>query len=379
MSQTAITNILLEAGTNELEIVEFYIDEALTEDEMSQVEALEKMKGHATLRQKKEARDSNSFLFQGSSTGKKTCYRGYYGVNVAKVTEIIRMPRVTELPELQSPSVKGAFNLRSRIVPLVDLGMWLGKEPIGDNIVETKAIVTEFNNVNTAFMVTGVNRIHRISWEEVEPPNEYVSSVSSDTIVGVVKLDNRIVFLLDLEKIVTCLNPKLALRLGDLGEDWDSTKSYRALIADDSPLIRGMQRDLLEKAGFKVTVTNNGRAAWEHLLECKKKVEAESRPLSDFVQVVVTDIEMPVMDGLNLTSRIKNDPLLKRLPVLIFSSLVTEKLRHRGESVGADGQISKPEVGSLARRAADLILAYEKKYSEEKKDEPAAETGDARS
>ncbi|MBQ7607042.1 MAG: chemotaxis protein CheV [Desulfovibrionaceae bacterium] len=367
MSQTAITNILLEAGTNELEIVEFYIDEALTEDDVARVEALEQMKGNSALGQKKEnSREANSFLFQSSQEGQKTCYRGYYGVNVAKVTEIIRMPRVTELPELQSPSVKGAFNLRSRIVPLVDLGMWLGKLPAEDYI-DTKAIVTEFNNVNTAFMVTGVNRIHRISWEEVEPPNEYVSSVSSDTIVGVVKFDDRIVFLLDLEKIVTSLNPKLALRLGDLGEDWDSSRSYRALIADDSPLIRGMQRDLLEKAGFKVTATNNGKQAWEYLLECKKKVEEEGRPLSDFVQVVVTDIEMPVMDGLNLTSRIKNDSLLRRLPVLIFSSLVTEKLRHRGESVGADGQISKPEVGSLAKRAADLIVAYEQKFADKKK------------
>ncbi|MBQ7456135.1 MAG: chemotaxis protein CheV [Desulfovibrio sp.] len=364
MSQTAITNILLEAGTNELEIVEFYIDEALTEEDLARVEALAVMEGHASAFANEvpiSPKENTGFLFQNEQNTKKTCYRGYYGVNVAKVTEIIRMPRVTELPELQSPSVKGAFNLRNRIVPLVDLGMWLGKHP-ADAYQDTKAIVTEFNNVNTAFMVTGVNRIHRISWEEVEPPNEYVSSVSSDTIVGVVKFENRIVFLLDLEKIVTSLNPRLALRLGDLGDDWDSSMGFRALIADDSPLIRGMQRDLLEKAGYQVKVTTNGKEAWEYLLECKRKVEEEHRPLSDFVQVVVTDIEMPVMDGLNLTNRIKGDPLLKKLPVLIFSSLVTEKLRHRGESVGADGQISKPEVGSLARRAADLIHAYAAKY-----------------
>ncbi|MBQ7584936.1 MAG: chemotaxis protein CheV [Desulfovibrionaceae bacterium] len=366
MSQTAITNILLEAGTNELEIVEFYLDEALEEDE-SAVAGGEKHDANEQLISSNQAVSSgSSLLLPGQKQSAKNVYRGYYGVNVAKVTEIIRMPRVTELPELQSPSVKGAFNLRSRIVPLVDLGMWLGKVP-ATTAQDTKAIVTEFNNVNTAFMVTGVNRIHRISWEEVEPPNQYVSSVSSDTIVGVVKFEDRIVFLLDLEKIVTSLNPNLALRLGDLGADWDTSLGYKALIADDSPLIRGMQRDLLEKAGFKVVVTTNGKEAWEYLLECKKRVEEEKRSLSDFVQVVVTDIEMPVMDGLNLTSRIKEDRLLKRLPVLIFSSLVTEKLRHRGESVGADGQISKPEVGSLAKRAADLIQAYATKFPEESK------------
>ncbi len=346
-----MSNILLEAGTNELEIVEFYLDEKVPvldggEDQTLLAANINPNKG--------KAEDGDGAEVEG----KYENYRGYYGVNVAKVTEIIRMPRVTELPEVQHPSVKGAFNLRERIVPLVDLGMWLGKEET-DGEEERKAIVTEFNNVNTAFMVTGVNRIHRISWEDVEPPNSYVAAVSSDTIVGVIKLEDRIVFLLDLEKVVSNLNPSLGLHLGDLGETWDVNLGYRALIADDSALVRGMQKDLLEKAGYKVKVTTNGREAWDYLEECKARMEAENRPLSDFVQVVVTDIEMPVMDGLNLTSRIKEDPVLKRLPVLIFSSLVTDKLRHRGESVGADGQVSKPEVGQLAKRAADLIQQRE--------------------
>lgn len=314
MSQT---NILLEAGTNELEIVEFFLDEP-------------------------------------GDDGKP--YRGYYGVNVAKVLEIIQMPKITSLPEVQDPSVLGAFNLRSHIIPLVDLSLWLGKAPV-EHREAPKVIVTEFNSVTTAFQVAGVNRIHRISWEEVEPPNKYVAAVTQSTIVGVVKLEGRIVFLLDLEKIVANLNPKLGLNLNSLGDDWDASKGYRALISDDSALVREMQRDLLEKAGFKVVSTTNGREAWEQLLEYKRMVEEEGRPLADFVQVVVSDIEMPVMDGLNLTLRIKEDPLLKHLPVLLFSSLITDKLRHKGESVGADGQISKPEVGSLARRAVALIEA----------------------
>ncbi|MDR2695488.1 MAG: chemotaxis protein CheW, partial [Deltaproteobacteria bacterium] len=132
-SSTNMTNILLEAGTNELEIVEFYLDE---ED--------------------------------GSNAAS---YRGHYGVNVAKVLEIIRMPKVTELPEVQHAAVLGAFNLRSKIIPLVDLALWLEKKTVQGH--EPKTIVTEFNAVTTAFMVSGVNRIHRISWEEVEPPNPY--------------------------------------------------------------------------------------------------------------------------------------------------------------------------------------------------------------
>lgn len=182
--------------------------------------------------------------------------------------------------------------------------------------------------------------------------------MSNNTVIGVVKLEDRIIFLLDLEKVVANLNPKLGLRLDDLGDDW-TNEGYRALVADDSALIREMQRDLLEKAGFTVEVVSNGRAAWDRLLDFKKSAEEGNRPITDFVHVVVSDIEMPVMDGLNLTLRIKEDSMLKKLPVLLFSSLITEKLRHKGVSVGADDQISKPEVTQLAHRAMALIKARE--------------------
>lgn len=313
MSQT---NILLEAGTNELEIVEFYLEE-------------------------QEA--------SGASP-----YRGYYGVNVAKVLEIIRMPKVTELPEVQHPCVLGAFNLRSHIIPLVDLSLWLGKTRARTE-EEPKTIVTEFNGVTTAFMVSGVNRIHRISWEEVESPSKYVAAVSNNTVIGVIKLEERIIFLLDLEKIVASLNPKLGLRLDNLALDLDQDVRYRALVADDSSLIREMLRDLLEKANFDVEVTHNGREAWERLLQFKERSEKETRPLTDYVQVLVSDIEMPMMDGHNLTKRVKEDQQLKQLPVILFSSLITDKLRHKGDAVGADDQISKPEVTALAQRAMVLI------------------------
>ena len=308
------TNILLEAGTNELEIVEFYIDE-LEADGV-------------------------------------TPYKGFYGVNVAKVLEIIRLPKVTELPEVRDKSVLGAFNLRSHIIPLVDLALWLGKKHVPNEAA--KVIVTEFNNVTTAFMVSGVNRIHRISWEEVEPPNAYVSSMTRNTITGVVKLEGRIIFLLDLERIVSALNPQLALRL-DEAVDWQSGGRYRALVADDSTVIREMLKDLLQRANFEVEAVNNGRDAWERLEELKKKSVDENRPIENYVQCVVSDIEMPQMDGHNLCKRIKDDPVLKRLPVLLFSSLITDRLRHKGEAVGADEQVSKPEVTALAQKAMALI------------------------
>lgn len=307
------TNILLESGTNELEIVEFFLDEVEIDG---------------------------------------TSYRGYYGVNVAKVLEIIRMPTVTELPESGHSCILGAFNLRSQVIPLVDLSMWLGKHR--EETEPPKVIVTEFNNVCTAFQVSGVNRIHRISWEEVEPPSGYVANLSSQSITGVVKIDDRIIFLLDLERIVANLNPDLALKLDD-AIDWEDGERRRALITDDSGLIREMLTDLMEKANFQVEAHNNGREAWDRLLHLKSLAEQSNRPLTDYVQVIVSDIEMPAMDGHSLCKAIKEDPVLGKLPVILFSSLITDKLRHKGESVGADMQVSKPEVTLLAQRAIELI------------------------
>ncbi|WP_291326766.1 chemotaxis protein [Desulfovibrio sp. UCD-KL4C] len=310
------TDILLEAGTNELEIVEFWLEEEPQED--------------------------------GEDN-----YRGFYGVNVAKVLEIIRMPeKVTHLPKVAHPSIMGTFNLRNKVIPLVDLSYWLNKERVETE--PPKVIVTEFNNVSSAFLVSGVTRIHRISWEKVEAPSTYVSSLSQDSITGVVKFDDRISLILDLEKIVAELNPALGLQLDD-SVDWEVTGGYKALIADDSTLIREMLYELMTRAKFLVETAKTGRECWEKLLQLKKMSLEENRPIKDYINVVVSDIEMPVMDGHNLTVRIKADPVLKELPVILFSSIITDKLRHKGESVGADDQISKPEVTQLAKRAIALI------------------------
>lgn len=308
------TNILLESGTNELEIVEFFLDEPGKEEQ--------------------------------------AVYRGYYGVNVAKVLEIIRMPQVTEMPEVSHHSVLGAFNQRSHIIPLVDLAAWLGKTRIEKE--PPKVVVTEFNQVTTAFMVSGVNRIHRISWEEVEPPGKFVTSLSNNSITGVVKMGDRIIFILDLEKIVADLNPELGLKLDDSSISTEGER-YKAIVADDSSLIRAMLKDLLQKAGFVVETADNGLEAWERLNTLKDVAQRDGRSLTEYVQVIVSDIEMPKMDGHNFTKRIKEDPVLRELPVILFSSLITDKLRHKGDAVGADDQISKPEVSQLAARAKELI------------------------
>jgi two-component system chemotaxis response regulator CheV len=320
MSQT---NILLESGTNELELVEFFIDE------------------------------------KDGATGQS--YRGFYGVNVAKVLEIIRMPAVTQLPEIPHPSVLGAFNLRSRIIPLVDLALWLGKSMQTPH-ADTKVIVSEFNRMTSAFMVSGVTRIHRLSWTQVEPPGRHLNEYSGNSVTGVVRFEDRILLILDMEKILADLNPGLAMKLeaAAMQEIQESKRpikkqQFRALIADDSTSIRRMIGAMLEKAGFEVTQTVNGQDAWDALVALKNKAAQDKVPLTDLVDILVSDIEMPVMDGHNLTKRVKDDPVLKELPVILFSSLITDRLRHKGESVGADEQVSKPNITDLTRRAFELI------------------------
>ena len=312
------SHILLESGTNELEIVEFYLDEEIP--------------------------------------GQEKPYRGYYGVNVAKVLEIIKAPqKVIELPDASHPSIRGAFNLRSTIIPLIDLHQWLDKKQ--PSIQDPKAIVTEFNGIVNAFLISGVTRIHRLGWDEVEPPSKYLANFSNSNITGVVHIEKKIIFLLDLEKIIADLNPAMRLKEKPANPT-TRTDHYRALIVDDSAVIRSMLKSFLVQAKFDVETANNGQEAWDKLLAIKQQAaEANKKPI-DFVHIVISDIEMPTIDGLNLTKRIKSDPALQGLPVILFSSLVTDRLRHKGEAVGADDQISKPEVDQLAERSEKLILAY---------------------
>lgn len=317
------TNILLESGTNELEIIEFFINE--------------------------QAPDG-------------TQYTGYYGMNVAKVLEIIRKPTVTEMPNQSNPAALGTFNLRGRVLPLVDLANWLGKSLVSDP--NHKVIVSEFSGVTTAFLVSGVNRIHRLSWSQVEAPGGHVRTYSNDSITGVVRFDDRIVFILDMEKIVTSMNPKLEMdRKADkiVAEIALEEERFKTLVADDSASIRSMIVRTLEKAGYDCKQAENGREAWEILEGWKKQADEQGVPISDIVDLIVSDIEMPEMDGHNLTKRIKTDPVLQKLPVILFSSLITDTLRHKGDAVGADDQVSKPDLPTLTTRVRELIHQYHNK------------------
>jgi chemotaxis signal transduction protein/CheY-like chemotaxis protein len=291
--------ILLEAGTNELEVIEFNIDE-------------------------------------GPQRGLSS-----FGINVAKVLEVIESPGLSPLPGAPHPCFMGTMPLRGLALPVLDLAVWLGlsRVPRKNEII----LVTRFNERTTGFLATGVTLIHRVHWRDVEPPHPALAALAGNCITGLARLEDRFIQLLDLEKIILDLDDSLS----DDPMPAPSEKRLRALVAEDSGIMRQMVRDRLEEANFEVTLARNGREALDILRDADRLAP----------DIVISDIEMPLMDGYALTQTIKEDPRLADTPVVLFSSLVTDELRHRGESVGADGQISKPQFANLANLALSLIAS----------------------
>lgn len=308
MSQT---QILLEVGTNELELVEFYIDEP-------------------------------------------DGYRGYYGINVSKVVEISRSQPITAMPQMPHPSVLGAFPFRDgRIVPLIDISKFLNKGGVASD--DPRIIITEFNRTHTAFLVSGVTRIHRISWKQVEAPTPLLLEISGGSITAVVRLEGRVVFVLDAEAIVAAMNPSLSVRMDETPPPAIDQK-YHIIHADDSVSIRKLVMDLLKKEGrFEVTQANDGEEAWKLLLKYKQEAQDRGIPVTDIVQGIISDIEMPNLDGLTLCRYIKEDPALKDLPVAMFSSLISNSMALKCESVGADAQYAKPDLQGISDKMFELI------------------------
>ncbi len=296
--------ILLESGTNELEIVEFEVA-------------------------------NNKF-----------------GINVIKVKEIIQPIPVTFIPHAH-PHVEGIIQLRGEVLPVVDMLRVLGIQGAERN-PQQKYIVAEFNKQRVVFHVDNVTQIHRISWNQIEKPSDMYQGGTSQ-VIGVIKQNEQMILLLDFERIMVDINPASGISVESvkkLGKRERSGK--RILIAEDSPLLRKLLFDTMSEAGYdNVEFFENGRDAYEYL----EGIVKSGSDIAEHIQLVVTDIEMPQMDGHHLTRKIKEHPDLQKLPVIIFSSLITDDLRHKGDQVGgAEDQISKPEIAELILRVDQLIL-----------------------
>ena len=294
------TKILLENGTNELEVLEFKLD------------------GNA------------------------------YGINVAKIKEIITYQAVTPVPNAH-PSIEGIFMPRDTMITAIDLKNCLQRgvsEPGG------LFIITNFNKLDIAFHVDSVVGIHRVSWRDIIKPGSTVSTSEDGVSTGIIKFEDRLIIILDFEKIVTDINPETGLKVTEIDELGERHRNHvPILIAEDSPLLNKLIVDSLKKAGYDNLIhTENGQQAYDVIEECKRE-----GTLEDHVQCIITDIEMPIMDGHRLTKLVKSDDATKDIPVVIFSSLVNEEMRRKGESLGADAQLSKPEIGNLVKVVDELV------------------------
>lgn len=275
---------------------------------------------------------------------------GIFGINVMKVREIINPLPVTKMPN-GHPSVEGIIRLRDEVLPVVDLANIIGFPP-SNHPEQDKLIVAELNKIKVAFHVHSVSRIHRISWEQIEKPTKLSQGLEGTTI-GVIKMEDDMILLLDYEKIVVDISPDSGINVGQLKALGPRERSNKKIvIAEDSPILRKLLEDTLSESGYNnLHFFEDGRQAWEYLEEL-----GENKQLfTHLPHLIITDIEMPKMDGHHLTKRIKDHKILNDIPVVIFSSLITGDLFHKGERVGADAQVSKPEIVHLVEKIDELL------------------------
>lgn len=297
------TNILLESGTNELEVLEFVIN------------------------------------------------GNHYGINVEKVREILPYTEITPVPN-SHPCIEGIFMPRGDIITVIDLFQALGYE--NSDRTNNFLIVTNFNNLNIAFDVESVLGINRVSWTDVVKPDSTVSGPGAGVATGIIKNLDNLLIILDFERIVEGICPETSLKVSQVTALSDRARNdIPVLVVEDSHMLCQLINDSLHTAGYtKLIIKNNGQEAWDYLSELKKNNGVEYG-----AKCVITDIEMPQMDGHRLIRLIRDTEGLKHLPIVVFSSLINEDMKRKGDLLGANAQISKPEIGKLVSILDSLVAS----------------------
>ncbi|PFZ78566.1 chemotaxis protein CheV [Bacillus toyonensis] len=297
-------SILLESGTNELEIVTYTVGENL------------------------------------------------FSINVMKVREIINPFPVTTVPESHH-AVEGVVQVRGEILPVINLATALNLRSTKP-LDQTKFIISELNQMKVIFRVDEVHRIQRISWEQIDEPAS-LSMGLEETTSGIVKLDGKIILLLDYEKIVCEISGTGYDNKSLSGLEQKTDRAEKVIyIAEDSAMLRQILEETLSSAGYtKMNFFSNGAEA---LAQIEKLAKEQGEKMFEHIHLLITDIEMPKMDGHHLTKVVKDGEIMNRLPVIIFSSLITNELFHKGEAVGANAQVSKPDIQELIGLVDKLVL-----------------------
>lgn len=298
----ADTEILLESGTNEIEIMQF------------------------------------------------TIFGELYGINVAKVREIMMADKVKPVPH-SHPSVEGIFKPRDILLTVINLPNYLTGNS-GELHDRDLFIITNFNKMDIAFRVHTVVGISRISWEDIQKPDKTLSNGEEGVATGIAQCGGQLVTILDFEKIVTEIAPETGIQVSDIDRLGDRTqRDEHIVLAEDSILLTKMIKDSLIRAGYvNILNFNNGKEAWDYLNLIRNDYDFHEK-----ASLLITDIEMPEMDGHRLTKLVKEDERMKTIPVIIFSSLINEEMWRKGKQLGADEQLSKPEIGRLVEVMDELL------------------------
>ena len=298
----ADTEILLESGTNEIEIMQF------------------------------------------------TIFGELYGINVAKVREIMMADKVKPVPHSHE-AVEGIFKPRDILLTVINLPKYLTGDS-GDKNERDLFIVTNFNKMHIAFRVHTVVGISRISWEDIQKPDKTLTNGEDGVATGIAQCGGQLVTILDFEKIVAEIAPETSIQVDEIDRLGDRIpRDNRIILAEDSILLTKMIKDSLFRAGYSNLMNfNNGKEAWDYLSSIRNEHDFYKR-----AALLITDIEMPEMDGHRLTKLVKDDEKMKRMPIIIFSSLINEEMRIKGKQLGANEQLSKPEIGRLVEVMDELL------------------------
>ncbi len=302
----ADTEILLESGTNEIEIMQF------------------------------------------------TIFGELYGINVAKVREIMMADKVKPIPH-SHPAVEGIFKPREILLTVINLPNYLTGNS-GEIHDRDLFIITNFNKMDIAFRVHTVVGISRISWEDIQKPDKTLSNGEEGVATGIAQCGGKLVTILDFERIVAEIAPETTIQVADIDKLGERIqREEHIILAEDSILLTKMIKDSLMRAGYvNITSFNNGKEAWDYLNLIRDDFDFHEK-----ASLLITDIEMPEMDGHRLTKLVKDDEQMKRMPVIIFSSLINEEMWRKGKQLGADEQLSKPEIGRLVEVMDELLARKE--------------------
>lgn len=281
-------------------------------------------------------------------------YEGIYGINVSKVREIIKYPKLTELPGVPE-FIEGIFDLRGVVIPVVDLAKWMGIK-VPENIdIQPRVIIAEFNNILIGFVVHEAKRIRRINWSNIEPAT-FVSGhgvLDKSKITGVTRIENNeVLLILDLESVVEELGFYQPEIDGDLKIE---TFSGMALILDDSATARKIVKDALTKMGFTVAEAIDGKEGLEKLEEL---YNIYGDQIKNELKIIIVDVEMPLMDGFHFASKVKDDPRFNNIPIMFNSSISDHFSEQRGKVAGGESYLVKFDANNFYSEVARIVHSH---------------------